>query len=176
MVAWLLSAVAPIPLVLLARTFASLYVIPSESMLPTLQKGDVLLVAKQGIRRGAPPQAGELVVFNQPPALRALVGKEVKAGDQFVKRVAGVGGDKPSFDARRVPAVCDAPSDSLARAITDAARDRGDRPVAPGSVFVRGDCDGKSVDSRVFGDVDARYVVGKPLYRVWPVGRAGPVN
>ena len=37
--AWLLSAVAPIPLVLLARTFASLYVIPSESMLPTLQKG-----------------------------------------------------------------------------------------------------------------------------------------
>ena len=49
-------------------------------------------------------------------------------------------------------------------------------PVAPGAIFVRGDCDGKSVDSRVFGDVDARYVVGKPLYRVWPAGRAGPVN
>ncbi len=176
LIAWLLSAVAPIPLVLLARTFASLYVIPSESMLPTLQKGDVLLVAKQGIRRGAPPAVGDLIVFNQPPALRALVGKEVKAGDQFVKRVAGVGGDRPSFDARRVPAVCDAPSDSLARAITDGARDRGDRPVASGAIFVRGDCDGKSVDSRVFGDVDARYVVGKPLYRVWPLGRAGPVN
>ena len=104
LVAWLLSAVAPIPLVLLARTFASLYVIPSESMLPTLQKGDVLLVAKSGIRRGAPPQVGDLVVFNQPPALRAFVGKEVKAGDQFVKRVVGVGGDAPSFDARRVAA------------------------------------------------------------------------
>ena len=39
-------------------TFASLYVIPSESMLPTLQKGDVLLVAKSGIRRGAPPAVG----------------------------------------------------------------------------------------------------------------------
>ena len=176
MIAWLLSAVAPIPLVLLARTFASLYVIPSESMLPTLQKGDVLLVAKSGIRRGAPPAVSDLVVFNQPPALRALVGKEVKAGDQFVKRVAGVSGDKPSFDARQVPAVCDAPSESLARAITDGARDRGDRPVAPGAVFVRGDCDGKSVDSRVFGDVDQRYVVGKPLYRVWPLGRAGPVK
>ena len=176
MVAWLLSAVAPIPLVLLARTFASLYVIPSESMLPTLQKGDVLLVAKQGIRRGAPPAVGELVVFNQPPALRALVGKEVKAGDQFVKRVAGVGGDRPSFEQRRVAPTCDAPSESLARAITDAARDRGDRPVASGAIFVRGDCDGKSVDSRVFGDVDQRYVVGKPLYRVWPLGRAGPVN
>ena len=146
-------------------------------MLPTLQKGDVLLVAKRGIgRSGAPPAVNELVVFNQPPALRALVGNEVKAGDQFVKRVTGVGGDPPSFDARRVPTVCNAPSESLARAIADAARDRGDRPVAPGSVFVRGDCDGKSVDSRVFGDVDARYVVGKPLYRVWPLGRAGPVN
>lgn len=176
LVAWLLAAVAPIPLVLFARTFASLYVIPSESMLPTLQKGDVLLVAKQGIRRGAPPQLGELIVFNQPPALRALLGKEVKAGDQFVKRVAGVGGDAPSFDDRRVPAACDAPSESLARAVIDGAKTRGDRPVAPGAVFVRGDCDGKSVDSRVFGDVDARYVVGKPLYRVWPVGRAGPVG
>ena len=122
MIAWLLSAVAPIPLVLLARTFASLYVIPSESMLPTLQKGDVLLVAKSGLRRGSPPAVNELVVFNQPPALRALVGKDVKASDQFVKRVAGVGGDAPSFDARRVPAVCNAPSESLARAITDAAR------------------------------------------------------
>ena len=146
-------------------------------MLPTLEKGDVLLVAKSGLRRsGAPPAVGELLVFNQPPALRALVGKEVKAGDQFVKRVVGVGGDAPSFEQRRLAPTCDAPSESLARAVTEGARDRGDRPVAPGSVFVRGDCDGKSVDSRVFGDVDARYVVGKPLYRVWPLGRAGPVN
>ena len=126
--AWLLSAVAPIPLVLLARTFASLYVIPSESMLPTLQKGDVLLVAKSGIRRGSPPQAGELVVFNQPPALRALVGKEVKAGDQFVKRVVGVGGDAPSFEQRRVAPTCEAPSESLARAITEGARDAATAP------------------------------------------------
>ena len=65
---------------------------------------------------------------------------------------------------------CDAPSESLARAVTEGASDRGDRPVASGAIFVRGDCDGKSVDSRVFGDVDQRYVVGKPLYRVWPLG------
>ena len=50
-VAWLLSAVAPIPLVLLARTYASVYVIPSESMAPALAKNDVLLVDKARARR-----------------------------------------------------------------------------------------------------------------------------
>ena len=45
-----------------------------------------------------------------------------------------------------------------------------------GAVFVRGDCEGVSVDSRVFGDVDERYLVGRPEFRVWPPGRVGPVS
>ena len=76
-VAWLLSAVAPIPLVLLARTYASVYVIPSESMAPALAKNDVLLVDKVGLRRMALPERGDVVVFDQPPALRELVGGSV---------------------------------------------------------------------------------------------------
>ena len=37
-----------LPLVLLARSFASVYVIPSGSMAPALAKNDVLLVEKAG--------------------------------------------------------------------------------------------------------------------------------
>ena len=48
--AWVLSAVAPIPLVLLARTFASLYVIPSESMAPARANWTTRIVRRRGSR------------------------------------------------------------------------------------------------------------------------------
>ena len=178
-VAWLLSAVAPIPLVLLARTYASVYVIPSESMAPALAKNDVLLVDKVGLRRMALPERGDVVVFDQPPALRELVGGSVAPSAQFVKRVAGLPGDAADFaprDARAdAPAACrEPPKPALADAVAANARRR-DGPVAPGAVWVRGDCDSVSVDSRIWGDLDRRYLVGRPTFRLWPPARIGPL-
>ena len=138
----------------------------------------MLVVAKAGLRRGAAPPPGALIVFDQPPALRQLLGSSVKPSDQFVKRVAAAAGEMPSFESRAAadaPAACFKPSPALADAIEAARIERGARPVGEHAVFVRGDCDGVSVDSRVFGDVDERYIVGRPLYRVWPPGRRGPV-
>ena len=178
-VAWLLSAVAPIPLVLLARTYASVYVIPSESMAPALAKNDVLLVDKVGLRRMALPERGDVVVFDQPPALRELVGGSVAPSAQFVKRVAGLPGDAADFaprDARAdAPTACrEPPKAALADAVAANARRR-DGPVAPGAVWVRGDCDSVSVDSRIWGDLDRRYLVGRPTFRLWPPARIGPL-
>ena len=48
-------------------------------------------------------------------------------------------------------------------------------PVAPGAVWVRGDCDSVSVDSRIWGDLDRRYLVGRPTFRLWPPARIGPL-
>ena len=178
-VAWLLSAVAPIPLVLLARTYASVYVIPSESMAPALAKNDVLLVDKVGLRRMALPERGDVVVFDQPPALRELVGGSVAPSAQFVKRVAGLPGDAADFAPRDAladaPAACrEPPKPALADAVAANARRR-DGPVAPGAVWVRGDCDSVSVDSRIWGDLDRRYLVGRPTFRLWPPARVGPL-
>ncbi|HEY4433227.1 MAG TPA: signal peptidase I, partial [Candidatus Cybelea sp.] len=59
------------------------YYIPSVSMVPTLQVGDVVLVDQIAYRVRA-PQFGDLAVFEPPvPSF----------GDNFIKRVIGVPGD-----------------------------------------------------------------------------------
>lgn len=60
------------------------YYIPSVSMVPTLQVGDVLLVDQIAYRLH-PPQDGDVAVF-VPPVY--------SQGDDFVKRVIGTPGDR----------------------------------------------------------------------------------
>lgn len=58
------------------------FYIPSESMLPTLQQRDVLLVNEFAYRFG-PPHRGDIVVFRPP----------VESSSDFIKRVIGLPGD-----------------------------------------------------------------------------------
>ena len=68
---------------LLVTFVARTYYIPSESMLPTLQVHDVLLVDKFEYRFHK-PNRGDIVVFPPP----------IPTTDDFIKRVIGTPGDK----------------------------------------------------------------------------------
>jgi signal peptidase I len=68
---------------LLITYVARTYYIPSASMVPTLQVGDVLLVNKFEYRFHAPSR-GDIVVFPPP----------IPTTDDFIKRVIGTPGDK----------------------------------------------------------------------------------
>jgi len=68
----LLLAISPIPAALVARNFVSLYAIPSASMDPTLQKGDVLLVEKLPNVFGRTSR-GDIVLFRPPLALQDII-------------------------------------------------------------------------------------------------------
>lgn len=59
------------------------FLIPSISMLPTLQVGDIVLVDELSYRLH-PPQRGDIAVFMPPVA---------SDGDAFIKRVIGIPGD-----------------------------------------------------------------------------------
>src|SRR6187455_581851 len=70
-------------LALLFRAFvAQAYVIPSESMQPTLEVGDHVYVNRLAYRFG-PPERGEIVVFDHPQ----------QHGTDLIKRVVALGGD-----------------------------------------------------------------------------------
>lgn len=58
------------------------FYIPSESMVPTLQQRDVLLVNEFAYRFSA-PHRGDIVVFKPP----------IASTDNFIKRIVGVPGD-----------------------------------------------------------------------------------
>ena len=141
----------------LASMVISLSVIPSASMEPTLEPRDVLLIEKLTPALRAPCRSGEIVFFRPPRELAAVVaraGGVLSDRDLFVKRIAAVAGET-------IPA-----SENGAAAAT----------VPPRALYVLGDNPSRSTDSRVWGFLPEEDLVGRPLLRIWPVSRIGPVH
>jgi signal peptidase I len=130
------------------------YLEQSTSMQPTLAPGDRILAAEgsSGIRRG------DIVVLRVPASVSGT-------DDLFVKRVIGLPGDHV--------ACCDAKGQVTVngRALSENYLYPGDRPsrttfsfrVGKGEIWVMGDHRNISVDSRKWGPVPLRGVVGRVI-------------
>jgi signal peptidase I len=171
-------------------TAISFFYIPSRSMEPTLQIGDVLLVEK--VRMGELHRR-DIVLFRPPGALQDIVaanGGRLNPRDLFVKRIAGLPGDsyrvRPRLGTVQVNDVsvqnqlCSA-ENGVAKFLPDDASSttsgNGNNKVIPhDNVLVLGDCGNVSVDSRVWGPLPTSNLVGRPLVRIWPMDRMGPVR
>lgn len=138
------------------------YKISSDSMAPTLQTGDRVLVDAQAYTTSR-PQRGDLVVFIEAPNLT------------LAKRVIGLGGDTLDFTNQTV--VLDghplkesylAPPDPSA----DSQRVFPEHTVRPGDLFVLGDNRDHSYDSRYFGDISNGSVIGKVIGVYWSHDRS----
>jgi signal peptidase I len=101
---WTAGLFPVIAAVFMLRSFVvEPFKIPSGSMLPTLQIGDLILVNKYhyGIRLPVinvkiidnnPPKAGDVVVFHYPPDPRV----------DYIKRIVGVPGDRVSWKDQKL--------------------------------------------------------------------------
>ncbi|MGI8520896.1 MAG: signal peptidase I [Actinomycetota bacterium] len=196
------SRIATLPLLLLAAFVIALllkafvvqaFFIPSESMLPTLHKGDRVLVERVGYRL-YPPQRKDVLVFGSgspAPALSlgdkavALV-KGLAGGDRtyVIKRVVAVAGDTISY--KGVPRVLTVEGRTISEPYLK-EKDKTSLTVTPGTcgsmglyvsasaclvpegmVFVMGDNRNHSEDSRVIGPVPLEDVVGRAFLLAWP--------
>jgi signal peptidase I len=165
------------------------YRIPSESMVPTLQVGQRVLVNRVSGRLGD-PDVGDIVVFHPPegaeqdnmcgegqPPEGAACDKPTsqRADVNFIKRVVAGPGDKISIRNGRVilngklqkePFIapcgggegCDFP-----RTIT----------IPADHYFMMGDNRGSSDDSRFWGPVPRKWIIGPAFATYWPPKRIG---
>jgi signal peptidase I len=148
------------------------FAVPSESMVPTLQVGDRILVSKSARDL---PQRGSVVVFRS----HHTIGEggqvvDVPESQFFVKRLVAVGGDRLKITAGQLW-VNDQPQlePYLAEAI---AYELPELQVPPGELFVLGDNRNFSFDSHVWGTLPAENLVGR-AYRVsWPLERNRPLS
>lgn len=157
-------------LALLIRTFvAEPRYIPSDSMIPTLQVGDRLIVEKISYRFRL-PTTGEIVVFDPPKQLQI----QGYAKDQaFIKRVIGLPGQLVKVQQGKVylnnqplaeDYVAEAPNYQWGPGI-----------VPEGQLFVMGDNRNNSNDSHVWGFLPIQNVIGHAFFRFWPTPRVGGV-
>ena len=160
------------------------YRIPSESMVPTLEVGQRVLVNRIGERIGD-PKVGEVVVFAPPadangcrvppPGEQPCVTVGESKGDQaFIKRIVAQGGDR----IRVVGGVVyrngrkedNAAAQPCAGGLCDFRREF---TIPRGTFYMMGDNRGASSDSRVWGPVPAEWVVGEAFATYWPPKRIG---
>jgi signal peptidase I len=161
--------------------------IPSESMEPTLDIGQRVLVDRVSFRFGSPDR-GDIVVFKPPKGADDNVcgirhsgasscpRPTAKRSDtNFIKRVVAIGGDRLKvidgrvyIDGRRQKEPFIRPSSNcgicnLPVEIT----------IPKGYFFMMGDNRGQSADSREWGPVPKKWMIGKAFATYWPPGRIG---
>ena len=178
-------------LALLIKTFLiQAFFIPSESMVPTLQINDRVLVNKL-VYRFRDPRRGEIVVFvaerdSEPPksffrkvadTVTEGLGAKQPPEKDFIKRVIGLPGDTVDLrDGVITITTKDGKKLTLKEPYLSPEKDPdpyGPFTVPPESYFVMGDNRPNSSDSRVRGAIKRSDIVGKAFVKVWPLGRAG---
>jgi signal peptidase I len=150
------------------------YSVPTNSMAPTVQPGDVLLAR---LVKGAAVGRGDIIVFNDP----------LWGDSDEVKRVIGVGGDTVvCCDSKGRVSVNGTPLDEP---YLNTAPGKGlltgagsfTAAVPAGRLFLMGDNRSVSIDSRsrldvLSGTVPVSGVVARVEGRAWPLGRAGTID
>jgi signal peptidase I len=161
--------------------------IPSESMVPTLEIGQRVLVDRVSFRF-SDPDRGDIVVF-KPPAgadtnscgvqhpgdTACPEPTEDRSDTNFIKRVIGLPGDRLKvidgaayINGRKLDepyarldsecGICNLP---------------GEITVPDDMYFMMGDNRGASADSREWGPVPKKWMIGKAFMTYWPPNRIG---
>lgn len=138
------------------------------SMEPNLHTNDYVLTDKISYRLGT-PQRGDVVVFHAPPAAHCPAG----TGCDFIKRVMGLPGE--SIEVKNNAIYVNGtkleepylPSDTQ----TQANAFTSGRVVTLGQdeYFVVGDNRTNSSDSRSWGPITSKNIVGRAFFRYWPL-------
>jgi signal peptidase I len=179
-----------IALALLIQAFiVKPYRIPSPSMVPTLSVGQRVLTN----RLINHPSVGDIVVFHPPhgaDSLQPVCGSPnqgaghpqacdtptpQESSQTFIKRVVGGPGDRiqiinghvirngvPEKDSYTIPCGTD-PTCNFRTPIV----------IPPGDYFMMGDNRGASDDSRFWGPVPDKWVIGIAFFTYWPPDRIG---
>ena len=166
---WLGTAVAILTVLTLLFVFVGrIIVVDNISMLPTLERGDLLLLQSVGYT----PRQGDIVALT----------KEFEYADgPIVKRVIATGGQHVviDYDAGTVTVdgvALDEPyiNEPMERPMEESISDV---VVPEGSIFVMGDNRNHSSDSRdvTLGTVDERYVLGRAVWVLLPFQDFGAI-
>ena len=143
-----------------------------QSMVPTFQSGEYVLTDKVSYRFGE-PERGDIIVFHAPEAANCPIG----TGCDFIKRIIALPGETVEvkgnaiyvngrkLDEEYLPTglQTEAGAYTRGRAIT----------LGQEEYMAVGDNRPYSSDSRTWGPIQRRDIVGRAFFRYWPADKVG---
>ena len=176
---WVVTIVGAVAIVLAVKAWVvNPYRIPSSSMEPTLHCAGAGLgctarfsdrvLANRFIYHFVEPKRGDIVVFHTPAAAR----RDCGAGGTFVKRIVGLPGEVWELRAGYVYIDGVRLRESY---ITKDRRNGESNPpyrIPKDEYYVMGDNRASSCDSRVWGALPRKNLIGKVFAVYWPPKRA----
>jgi signal peptidase I len=175
---WLVTIAGAIAIVIgIKLEVVNPYRIPSSSMEPTLHcarpasgceaRFSDRVLANRFLYRFVKPHRGDIIVFRTPPAAELKCG----AGGTFVKRLIGLPGDRWEERSGYVYINGKRLDESYVKRDRRDARTLPARAIPKGQYFMMGDNRGASCDSREWGPVPKKNLIGKVFAVYWPPNR-----
>jgi signal peptidase I len=160
--------------------------IPSESMVPTLQIGQRVLVDRIS-KNFTDYGRGDVLVFKPPKGADenacgvqhsetspCPTATKDRSDTNFIKRVVAVGGDRIKVLGGHVYINGRRQKEPFARfAQCDICNEPDEITIPKGSYFMMGDNRGASADSRVWGPIPKDWVIGQAFATYWPPNKIG---
>lgn len=143
--------------------------VKGSSMEPSFQNNEYIITDKISYRFGL-PQRGDVVIFKAP----------VNPDVDYIKRIIGLPGDKVMVSSGKV---------KINGQSVDETYLASDTPLFPGGFmqdgveidvpedhyFVMGDNRPHSSDSREFGPISKKLIIGRAIFRYWPIKQLGVI-
>lgn len=159
-------AVLAVVIVVPIRLFvAQPFVVEGESMYPTFDSGDYLIVDQLSYRLSE-PKRGDVVVFRYPNDESVF----------YIKRLIGLPGETVHIEQGKTSITkADGTTIELDESyvVSEDATYSLDRSLGPDEYFVMGDNRPKSSDSRAWGALPERDLMGRAYVRLLPVSGIG---
>jgi signal peptidase I len=156
---WLVViALAAAVSILLRAYVVQTFWVPTGSMEPTLQPNDRILVLKIGFSL----QRGAIVVFRHPPR-----DTEPPLNEDLVKRIIGLPGETISSVGNTVYINGKPLSEPWLPKNISLGPPIPPQKIAPGHYFMMGDNRDDSLDSRAWGTLPRKLIIGRVFLIVW---------
>ena len=161
---WAETIVVALVLALIIRAFfLQVFWIPSGSMEPTLDIGDRIVVNKV-VYNFRHPRRFEIIVFRAVPAM----GEEKK---DLIKRVVGLPGETLEVKDGAININGQVVAEN--HTMNQDYANYGPVTIPDDSYFVMGDNRPASADSRYWGFLPKKKIIGKAFLRLWPLTKFG---
>jgi signal peptidase I len=166
---WVEGILIAFIIAMVIRTFiVQAFKIPTGSMQDTLKIGDRILVNKF-IYKFREPKRGEIIVFVYPENPKK----------DYIKRLIALGGEKVLIKDGEIyinGGRLITPPTITARYYYNAGYYGTEEVfITSGDFFVLGDNSANSKDSRYWGFVPRKNLIGQAFFRYWPLTRLGPI-